>query len=349
MKRINIKVFSTKFHDILYFNRLNVNNKFDFNYITHQLNKTNLPLFNDLKMFDNQNCKIISTFVNDTVDAECLTYLKDRGVSTIACRSNGYNNIDIKKADELNMTVVNVPAYSPYSVAEHAMALTLSVHRKIPLILEHIKKQNFSLDGLLSTDLHGKTVGIIGSGKIGLAYANICHGMGLNIIYHSIDPCEEFEKMGAKFVSLQKIYQESDIISLHIPLNQKTHYIINTDSINQMKKKPLIINTSRGGLICTDSIIKALEENKISGLGIDVYENEANLFYGHLEHEMINDTKLAKLWSFDNVIITNHIGFFTEEALNGIYETTMDNIQRILNGKTCTNIVNNPIYTNKQQ
>lgn len=268
------------------------------------------------------------------------SFLADKNIKLIACRCAGYNNIDINKAKKLEITVVNVPKYSPHAVAEHAMALTLAIHRKIPIAYERVKNHNFSLDGLMSTDLNGKTVGIIGSGNIGLIYAKICHGIGLKILYYSRREKEEFKKIGAKFTSLDDLCKQSNIISLHIPLNEFTKHIINEEKINKMEQKPIIINTSRAGLIDTEALKYAMKKNIISGLGMDVYDNESELFFKNLENNIINDDNLAILLSFKGVIITSHIGFFTVEALTAIYQTTINNINKFFEQGPCENIVN---------
>jgi D-lactate dehydrogenase len=273
-----------------------------------------------------QGFDTVCAFVNDRLDAACLTALKENGVNLIAMRCAGFNNIDLEKAHSLGLKIVRVPAYSPYAVAEHAMALFLAINRKIPKATTRTKEGNFSLDGLTGFDFHGKTVGIVGAGKIGRVFASICRGFGLNILYYDIAENQEMNELGGKRVTLDQIYEESKLISLHCPLTAETKHLINKESLNKMKQFPIIVNTGRGALIESKAIVNALKKRQIAGLGMDVYEQEEHIFFRDLSGEALGDDVLARLLTFPNVIVTAHQAFFTDEALNNICNTTLNNI-----------------------
>ncbi len=291
----------------------------------------------------------ICVFVNDTLDAETLRAIaskisgskSENDIKLIALRCTGFNNVDLTVAKELGITVVRVPAYSPYAVAEHAVGLILTLNRKFHRAYARVREGNFSLDGLLGFDLHDRTVGIIGTGRIGMIAAQILHGFGCHILAYDKFPNPACEAI-ASYVSLFELFSKSDIISLHCPLTPETHHLINSEAIAQMKHGVMLINTSRGALIDTKAVIKALKSGKVGYLGLDVYEQEADLFFEDLSNTVIQDDVFQRLLTFPNVIITGHQAFFTEDALRNIAQTTLQNITDFENGNPCPNTVNLP-------
>lgn len=274
--------------------------------------------------------QIISCFIYDELDAPTLKILHKIGVKLITLRSAGYNNVDIKTAAKLNITITYTPTYSPYSVAEHTTALILALNRKIPKAYLRVRDGNFSLSGLLGFDLHGTTVGIIGTGKIGASFARIMHGFGCEILAYDKIANKECLDLGIKYVSLDELLSHSEIISLHCPLVPETHYIINSKTITLMRKGVMLINTSRGSLIDTKAVIKALKSGKIGYLGLDVYEAEKNLFFSDLSERIISDDIFSRLQTFPNVLITSHQGFLTKQAYTDIANITLQNIKSFL-------------------
>lgn len=285
-----------------------------------------------------KDSEAVCIFVNDQVDQETLTLLHQQGVRLIALRCAGYNNVDLKTAQQLGIKIVRVPAYSPHAVAEHAIALILTLNRKIHRAFYRVREGNFSLNGLLGFDLYGRTVGIIGTGKIGRITGQILSGFGCRVIAYDPFPNDEFNQFGS-YVSLEELYAESDIISLHCPLTPKNTHFINQDSIAKMKPGVMLINTSRGGLIDTQAVIDGLKNKTIGYLALDVYEKEADLFFEDLSDEVIQDDMFERLLTFPNVIITGHQAFFTRDALQNIAETTLSNISEIEAKNDCKNLV----------
>lgn len=286
-----------------------------------------------------KNFPAVCVFVNDNLDRPILENLAEGGTNLIALRCAGYNNIDLGAAKELNLTLVRVPAYSPYAVAEHAIALILTLNRKIHRAYSRVREGNFTLNGLLGFDLHGSTVGIIGTGKIGRIAGQILHGFGCKILAYDPYPHDDFAKKYGTYVSFDTLLSQSDIISLHCPLTQENYYLIDDRAIDLMKPGVMLINTSRGGLIKTKAIIKGLKSQKIGYLGLDVYEEEDSLFFEDLSNEVIEDDDFQRLLTFPNVIITGHQAFFTKNALENIATTTLSNIRDIEQGKSCPNQV----------
>lgn len=269
----------------------------------------------------------VISFVNDQIDANCLTLLKEYGVKAIFLRSAGYNHVNMAKAHELNMPVYRVPAYSPEAVAEHSIALLLTLNRKIHKSYQRVREMNFSLEGLVGFNLKGKTVGIIGAGKIGRAFAKIVAGFGCKILIYEPTPDAEFaNSINAHYVLLSELLKESDVISIHCPLNPDTHHLINSHNIFSLKKGAVLVNTSRGGIIETKALISALKKSHIGGAALDVYEFESELFFADHSSEIIQDDTIARLMSFPNVLITAHQGFLTSEALDQISEVTLKNV-----------------------
>jgi D-lactate dehydrogenase len=288
------------------------------------------------------DCEVVSLFVNDDGSAEVLNSLKESGVQYLALRSAGFNHIDLNKAHELNIQVANVPEYSPYAVAEHTVALMLALNRKLVRADHRIKDLNFSLNGLTGFDMHGKTVGIIGLGKIGGIVAKILHGFGCKIIGFDEHINNELaSKYNVVYGDLETLFKKSDIITLHVPLNKETQYIINDQTIKAMKTGVMLINTSRGGLVRTKSVINALKTGKIQYLGLDVYEEEQGLFFEDHSQDILQDDIIARLMTFKNVLITSHQAFLTDTALQNIAETTLYNINCWEQGIKSENLLSN--------
>ena len=273
----------------------------------------------------------VCIFVSDTVDREVAEKLHSLGVKYIALRCAGYNNVDVKHAYG-KIHVVHVPAYSPYAVAEHTMALLLTSIRRIHKAYIRTKDFNFSLSGLTGFDLYGKTVGVIGTGKIGRVFIDICRGFGMKVLAYDKFPAKDAP---CEYVELDRLFAESDIISMHCPLTAETHHIINEKSISKMKKGVVILNTSRGALIDADALLEGIKSRKIGAACLDVYEEESDIFFEDFSGHIVDDDTLARLISMPNVIVTSHQAFLTEEALGNIAETTINNIKEIL-GNGCS-------------
>ena len=274
-----------------------------------------------------KDCKAICISINDNSDALVLKKLNEIGIKHIALRSAGYNHVDLIEAKKLDFKLARVPEYSPFSVAEHTITLMLALNRKLIQAHNRINELNFSLDGLVGFDMHEKTVGIIGTGKIGRQLAKIVHGFGCKIVAFDLKQNEELKlNYGVDYVDLKTLFELSDIITLHIPLSPKTKHIIDKKNINLMKKGVLLINTSRGGLVNTTDVIDALKSEKIGYFGMDVYENERGLFFEDHSQSVLQDDVFARLMSFQNVLITSHQAFLTETSLKNIAETTITNL-----------------------
>jgi D-lactate dehydrogenase len=275
----------------------------------------------------------VCVFVNDKLSADVIATLAIKGVKIIALRCAGFNNVDLEAAKAHNIKVCRVPAYSPEAVAEHAVAMILTLNRKTHKAYNRVREQNFSLQGLLGFNLHGKTVGVIGTGKIGSAFCRIMLGFGCKVIAHDIYNNATLITAGVTYVTQDELFKQSDIISLQCPLTHDNHYLINKTTINSMKKGVMLINTSRGGLICTADAIDALKTGHIGYLGLDVYEQEEKLFFRDLSSNIIEDDEIQRLMSFPNVLVTAHQAFFTDEALSQIAQITLNNITQLLDGK----------------
>ena len=281
----------------------------------------------------------VCVFINDELSEQTLKAIASAGTKLIALRCAGYNNVDLKAAKELGLTVVRVPAYSPYAVAEHAVGLILMLNRKLYRAYNRVRDDNFALNGLLGFDLHGKTVGVVGTGKIGQCFAQIMNGFGCTLLAYDVYENPACVDMGVKYVELAELLAQSDIISLHCPLLPATHHLINADTLKQLKPGAMLINTSRGGLVDTAAAIEAIKSGNLGYLGIDVYEAEGEIFFEDLSDTVLQDDTFQLLQSFPNVVITAHQGFFTREALSNIAQTTLSNISDIEAGRTCTNQV----------
>ena len=273
-----------------------------------------------------QGSGAVCAFVNDTVDAAVLAAFQRLGVGLVALRSAGFNNVDLAAADTTGIAIARVPAYSPEAVAEHTVALILALDRNIHRAYARVREGNFALDGLMGFNLHGRTVGVVGTGRIGLCVIRIMLGFGCRVIAHDPFPSPEATALGATFVPLAELLATSDIVSLHCPLTPDTHHLINATTIAGMKRGVMLINTSRGGIIDTKAVVEGLKEGAIGHLGLDVYEEEADLFFEDLSDQVIRDDVFSRLLTFPNVLITGHQGFFTAEALGAIAATTIANI-----------------------
>lgn len=282
-----------------------------------------------------EGCTAVCAFVNDVINAKTIDVLVGLGVKVLLMRCAGFNNIALAAAKD-RLKILRVPAYSPYAVAEHAMGMILALNRKIPRAYIRTRDFNFSLVGLTGFDLHGKTAGVIGTGKIGRAFMDICRGFGMNILAHDPHPAEID---GVKYVDTDELFRDSDIISLHCPLTRETRYIIDDNAIGLMKKSALIVNTSRGQLIDSEALLSALNEKRIGGAALDVYEEESGLFFEDNSDKIVTDEVLSLLVSRPNVLITSHQAFLTEEALRGIAEVTLQNFDDYLSGKELKNEV----------
>jgi len=318
---MKIDFFSAKPYDKLFFDRLNQTYGFDIEYRETDLGSDIVNIIKD--------SKAICVFVNDKLTADVIEVLSQKGIKIIALRCAGFNNVDLEAAKKFNIAVCRVPAYSPEAVAEHAVAMLLTINRKTHKAYNRVREQNFSLDGLLGYNLFGKTVGVIGTGKIGKAFIKIMSGFGCKILAYDIFPDAQLLEKGLHYVPLEELLQKSDIISLHCPLTKENHYLINKETISFMKTGVTLINTSRGGLINTVDIIEALKNKQVKALCIDVYEQEENLFFRDLSSNIIDDDIIQRLMSFPNVLITAHQAFFTEEALTEIAQVTLDSISKL--------------------
>lgn len=268
----------------------------------------------------------ICAFVNDQLDAQVLSVLAQEGVRLVAMRCTGFNNVDLRAAEQLKIIVTRVPAYSPYSVAEHAVALILALNRRLYKAYNRIREGNFSLEGLMGFDLHGRSAGIVGTGKIGAVVARILHGFGCNLLAYDVTKNPELEAFDVRYVSKNELFAESDIITLHCPLVPATYHLIDAEVLSRMKRGAMLINTSRGALIDTKAVTRALKSGRLGFLGLDVYEEEADLFYRDLSSRVIEDDVFSRLLTFPNVIVTGHQAFFTRNALEAIAQKTLQNI-----------------------
>jgi D-lactate dehydrogenase len=279
----------------------------------------------------------VCAFVNDQLDAEVLTALSEGGTHMISLRSAGFNHVDVTTAQKLGLTVSRVPAYSPHAVAEHTVALMLALNRKIYRAYARVREGNFALDGLLGFDLDGRTVGVIGTGKIGSIVARILTGFGCRVLAHDLAPNLDCQTFGVEYVPIDAIWTEADIITLHTPLTPDTRHMVDAKAIARMRRGVMIINTGRGALVDTAALIAALKEGHIGHLGLDVYEEEEQLFFQDLSSHIIQDDVFARLLTFPNVLVTAHQAFFTREALHGISTTTLDNISAFEDGRRSGN------------
>lgn len=326
---MKVAIFSAKSYDRQFFTVANEKYHHELIFLEPRLNLQTALLVTD--------ATTVCIFVNDEVDREILETLASHHVSLIALRCAGYNNVDVQAAKNLGIELVRVPAYSPYAVAEHTVGLILTLNRKLHRAYNRIREGNFSLEGLLGFDLHGRTIGIVGTGRIGTALAQIMTGFGCKVVASDRYQNPQCEKIGVRYLDLPQLLSQSDIITLHCPLTSENHHLINKAAIAQMKPHAMLINTSRGGLIDTDAIITALKSAQIGALGLDVYEQETSLFFEDRSDRIIQDDTFARLMTFPNVMITGHQAFLTEDAMREIAEVTLLNITQIEQKQICLN------------
>jgi len=336
---VRLAVFGNKHWVKDHFDPYNeAHNKFEIVYFDVALSAQTVSL---AKGFD-----AVCIFVNDTANAQVIDGLADAGIKLIALRCAGFNNVDLVRAQEKNITILRVPAYSPNAVAEHAVALMMTLNRHIHKAYNKVREGNFAIDGLLGFDVYGKTVGVVGTGQIGAIFAKILKlGFGAKVIAYDVFLNKELIDLGINYVKLEELYAQCDIISLHVPLLPTTQHMINESAISQMKDGVMILNTSRGGLIDTPAVVKALKSGKIGNLGLDVYEEEGNMFYEDLSGKVIADDMLSRLLTFPNVLITGHQAFFTKEAVEKIASVTLENVADFVAGKPKqANLVSAPVH-----
>ncbi len=321
-----VAMFDTKPYDKIWFDKLN-NGRYEMHYFEGKLTEDSVYV---TKEYD-----VVCAFVNDDIHEKIIDRMAENGVGLLAMRCAGYSNVDIKAA-EGKIKVLRVPAYSPYAVAEFAMTLLLTLNRKLHKAYNRTREYNFNINGLTGMDLYGKTVGVIGTGKIGQVFVNICKGFGMRVLAYDIFPNPS---LGYEYVDLETLFQESDVISLHCPLTEQTHHILDEKAFSKMKEHCYIINTSRGGLIDSKALLDALYQRRIGGAGLDVYEEEADFFFEDHSQKGITDATLALLSAMPNVIITSHQAFLTEEALSNIAKVTFDNMDAYFAGEELVNEV----------
>ena len=321
---MKVSVYSTKPYDRFYLREANEGHGHELIFLEARLTADTARLA--------EGSGAVCAFVNDIVSAEVLETLHSAGTRLVALRSAGYNHVDLSASSRLGITVARVPAYSPFAVAEHAVGLILTLNRKFHRAYNRVREGNFALDGLLGFDLHRRTIGVIGTGAIGTVFARILKGFGCHVLAFDPVPSAECRELDVEYVDRATLFAQSDIISLHCPLTPQTHHLIDTPAIASMKRGVMIINTSRGALIDTVAVIRGLKTGHIGFLGLDVYEEEADLFFEDLSGVVLQDDVFARLLTFPNVLITSHQGFFTEEALRNIAETTISNISSFENG-----------------
>jgi D-lactate dehydrogenase len=332
---MNLAVFSAKPYDREYLSLANTTVSDDPGSATHTITFHDFALSPETVSLA-RGADAVCVFVNDVLSAPVLSALHGEGVRAILLRCAGYNNVDLDAAEKLGLFVANVPSYSPEAVAEFAVALIQTLNRKTHRAYNRVREGNFNLDGLMGRTLYGKTVGVVGTGKIGLAFARIMKGFGCRLLAFDPYPGEGFREFG-EYVPLEQLLGESDFVSLHCPLTESTKHIINGETLGAMKKGAMLINTSRGGLVNTESVIAALKSKQLGGLALDVYEAEGSLFYQDHSAEIIQDDELMRLMTFPNVLVCGHQAFFTAEALTEIAECTLRNLDDFFNRIPCKN------------
>lgn len=328
---MRIAVYSTKSYDRKYLELVNVKYGFELEFFDFMLNESTAKMA--------EHCDVVCIFVNDDGSRKVLEKLAALGIKMIALRCAGFNNVDLKAAQELGIKVVRVPAYSPEAVAEHTVGLMLTLNRKIHRAYQRTREANFSLEGLTGFNMYGRTVGVIGTGKIGLAVMRILKGFNMHIVAYDPFKTPQVEELGAEYVELDELYARSQVITLHCPATPENYHLLNRDAFAKMKDGVMIINTSRGTLIDTQAAIDALKQRKIGALGMDVYENERDLFFEDKSNEVIQDDVFRRLSSCHNVLLTGHQAFLTEEALISISNVTLENIYSLKTGNGCPNLV----------
>ncbi len=329
---MKVAVFSTKPYDQRFIETANRHAGHEFVFLEDRLNERSATLA--------AGCAAVCAFVNDDLGAPTLRVLADQGIRLVALRCAGFNQVDLKAAESLGLSVRRVPAYSPYAVAEFTIGLILTLSRKYHRAFNRVREGNFGIDGLMGFDLHGRTVGIIGTGRIGLLTAKPLGAMGCHLLACDPFPQPEFEALGGRYVPIETLLTSCDIISLHCPLTPESYHLINAQTLAKTKRGVMIINTSRGALIDAVAMVEALKRGQVGFLGIDVYEQEADVFYEDLSGEILHDDVLQRLLTFPNVLVTSHQAWFTETALQKIGETTIANLDDFEQGRTSENEVN---------
>ncbi|MBF2026114.1 MAG: 2-hydroxyacid dehydrogenase [Oscillatoriales cyanobacterium C42_A2020_001] len=328
---MKVAVFNTKQYDRRFLSAANAEHGHELIFYEAHLEPNTASLAS--------GCPAVCLFVNDHASAKTLETLAAGGTQLIALRCTGYNNVDLEAAASLGMQVVRVTDYSPYSVAEHAVGLVMMLNRRLYKAYNRVRDDNFSLNGLMGFDLHGKTVGVIGTGKIGQCFAQIMKGFGCQLLGYDVQPNPACLELGMRYADLSNVLAIADVVSLHCPLLPSTYHLINATTIQQMKPGVMVINTSRGGLVDTRAVIEGIKSGQIGFLGIDVYEEEAELFFEDLSDTVIQDDVFQLLQSFSNVVITAHQAFFTQEAVGTIAETTLNSITEFEQGRSLTNAI----------
>ncbi|MCO7261463.1 2-hydroxyacid dehydrogenase [Dickeya zeae] len=329
---MKLAIYSTKQYDRKYLEQVNQQFGYELEFFDFMLSPRTVKMA--------AGCDAVCIFVNDEAGREVLTELANNGINILALRCAGFNNVDLEAARELGIRVVRVPAYSPEAVAEHAVGMMMSLNRRIHRAYQRTRDANFSLEGLIGFNMYQRTAGIIGTGKIGIATLRILKGFGMTLLAHDPYPNPLALELGAEYVDLDTLYARSDVISLHCPLTPENHHLLDQNAFARMKNGVMIINTSRGGLIDSQAAIDALKQQKIGSLGMDVYENERDLFFTDKSNDVIQDDVFRRLSACHNVLFTGHQAFLTEEALTSIADTTLHNIQRLSEGVPCPNQVN---------
>lgn len=321
---MRVAVFSTKPYDRRFLQEANARHRHELLFLEPRLGPETVALA--------RGFEAICPFVNDDLDGSVLGELAEYGCRLLALRSAGFNHVDLEAADRLGIAVARVPAYSPFAVAEHALGLILALNRKFHRAYNRVREGNFSLDGLLGFDLRGKTVGIVGTGKIGTTFARLLSGFGCRLLASDPFPSAEAGEM-VEYVSLDELLASSDVVSLHCPLTPSTHHLIDEEAVSRMKEGVMLVNTSRGALVDTVAVIDGLKSGRIGYLGLDVYEEEEDLFFEDLSGKVIRDDVFSRLLTFPNVIVTGHQAFFTQEALGAIAATTLQNVSAFERGE----------------
>lgn len=331
---MRIDIFSAKPHDLVYLSDAASGTDLSLQFHEARLNADTVRLA--------EGAQVVCAFVNDDLGAEVIAALSEMGVRLIALRSAGFNHVDLRAAQEAGITVARVPAYSPHAVAEHTLALILTLNRKTHRAFNRVREGNFALDGLMGFDINGKVAGIVGTGLIGTVLARILTGFGCEVLASDPQPSAECEALGVRYVDMPELLARSDIITLQCPLTPATHHLIDDAAIARMKPGVMLINTSRGAVVDTRAVIRGLKSGQIGALGLDVYEEEGDLFFEDLSQSYIPDDVFARLLTFPNVLITGHQGFFTREALRAIAQTTIANITAFQRDGTALHPVSPP-------
>ncbi|MEN9360676.1 MAG: hypothetical protein RL095_2211 [Verrucomicrobiota bacterium] len=337
---MRIAFFNAKAYDRDFFSRADAAGRHQLVFLEAHLDASTLPLA--------AGAEAVCIFVNDKLDAPLCRGLAALGVRFVALRCAGFNNVDLEAADAAGLKVVRVPAYSPHAVAEHTIGLLLCANRRIHRAHNRVREGNFELKGLMGFDLHGKTAGVIGTGRIGALVAGLLQSFGCRVLAHDLQEDAELLRRGVEYAPLDRLYRDCDIISLHCPLLPATHHLIDATALAKMKKGVTLVNTSRGGLIDTQAAIEAIKNEKIGLLAIDVYEEESNLFFENLSEQIIRDDLFARLQSFPNVLITGHQAYFTDTALGQIAATTLANLEELAASGSCPNEVHSTRHLAKR-